>query len=73
MAALLGLKDRTMISKYERGHVLPSFAVASKFEIIFDVNMPHIFPTLHSRWRREVDHVKEGTLKTKFKHYDLQL
>lgn len=58
MAALIGLKDRTMISKYERGHVVPSFEVAAKFQIIFDVNTADMFPRLFSEWRQEVERTK---------------
>jgi transcriptional regulator with XRE-family HTH domain len=64
MAALIGLKDRTMISKYERGQVLPSLPVESKMEIVFHADGPDIFPQEFKQWNNEVEHVKE----TKFKH-----
>jgi hypothetical protein len=63
MATLIGLRGRTMISKYEHGYVLPSFPMASKFEIALDANGPDIFPRQFNHWRREVDHVKETQLK----------
>jgi transcriptional regulator with XRE-family HTH domain len=58
MAMLIGLKDRTMISKYERGHVVPSFEVAAKFQTIFDINTADIFPRLFSEWRQEVEYAR---------------
>jgi transcriptional regulator with XRE-family HTH domain len=61
MAALIGLKDRTMISKYERGHVLPSFEVAAKYQIIFDVNIADSFSKTYSQWQREVDQAGRRT------------
>jgi transcriptional regulator with XRE-family HTH domain len=63
MATLIGLRDRTMISKYEHGYVLPSFPMASKFEIALNANGPDIFPRQFNLWRREVDYVKETQLK----------
>ena len=68
MAALIGLKDRTMISKYERGHVLPSFEVAVKLQIIFDVHVADIFPGLFSQWRHEVDSAARTRSKTHLAH-----
>ena len=65
MATLVGLKDRTMISKYEHGQVLPSFPVESKFEIVFDADGPDMFPKEFRHWRSEVDHVKDTKLKNK--------
>jgi transcriptional regulator with XRE-family HTH domain len=64
MAALVGLKDRTMISKYERGQVLPSLPVESKMELVFHADGPDIFPKEFKQWNDEVEQVKE----TKFKH-----
>jgi DNA-binding XRE family transcriptional regulator len=64
MATLIGLKDRTMISKYERGQVLPSLPVESKMEIVFHADGPDIFPQEFKQWNNEVEQVKE----TKFKH-----
>jgi len=65
MATLIGLRDRTMISKYEHGYVLPSFPVASKFEIALDAGGPDIFPRHFQHWRQEVERVKESRLKVK--------
>ena len=68
MAALIGQKDRTMISKYERGHVLPSLEVAMKLQIIFDVPAVDIFPRLVSQWRQEVDSAARTRPKNHLAH-----
>lgn len=54
LAALTGL-DRTMISLYERGRVLPTLAVAGMLQILFDVNVTDIFPELFSNLQRELE------------------
>ncbi len=66
VATLVGLKDRTMISKYEHGQVLPSYPVGSKFEIVFHAHGSDIFPRQFKRWHHEVEHVRETSLKHKF-------
>lgn len=66
IASLVGLKDRTMISKYEHGQVLPSFPVESKLEIAFDADGRDIFPKQFKQWENEVEQVKETKLKQKF-------
>ena len=66
IASLVGLKDRTMISKYEHGQVLPSFPVESKLEIAFDADGRDIFPKQFKQWETEVEHAKETKLKQKF-------
>ena len=59
VAALIGQQDRTMISKYERGHVQPQFSVAAKFQIVFGARIEDIFPEEFKRFEREVDQVRE--------------
>ena len=63
LTELIGLEDRTMISKYERGHVVPTLEVAAKLQIIFGVNATDIFPRLFKQWRYEIVHAK-GARKT---------
>lgn len=55
VAALVGQKDRTMISKYERGHVQPQFSTAAKFQIVFAAQIEDIFPAEFRRFEREVE------------------
>lgn len=43
LAAITGF-DRTMISMYERGKILPSLAAAGMFQLFFDENFADIFP-----------------------------
>jgi transcriptional regulator with XRE-family HTH domain len=64
VAILLGQRDRTMISKYERGHVQPQFSVAAKCQILFGARMEDIFPEEFKRFQREVDLVKANRLKS---------
>jgi transcriptional regulator with XRE-family HTH domain len=54
VSALIGQKDRTMLSKYERGHVVPSLQIAAKFEALFETSVSNIFPGLFSRSENEV-------------------
>lgn len=55
LAFLAGIKDRSLISHYERGRADPNFEAASKFAYIFKVEASDIFPRLVSRWQHEVD------------------
>jgi hypothetical protein len=54
-----------MISKYEHGYVLPSFPLASKFEIALDADGPDIFPRQFHTWRREVEHARDSRMKVR--------
>jgi transcriptional regulator with XRE-family HTH domain len=45
LAAIVS-QDRTMISMYERGKVLPSLAAAGMFQLVFGENIADIFPGL---------------------------
>ena len=55
IAVLVGVKDRSVISRYERGETIPSLEVASKYEDIFGVFVKDMFSQLRSRWRQEVE------------------
>jgi DNA-binding XRE family transcriptional regulator len=53
LAAFLG-QDRTTISMYERGRILPSLASAGMFQILFGVNLAEIFPHLFQKLELEL-------------------
>ena len=53
LAAIIG-QDRTMISMYERGKVLPSFAAAGMLQIFFGENIANIFPGLFEALEKEL-------------------
>jgi transcriptional regulator with XRE-family HTH domain len=55
VAALIGKRDRTSLSRYERGNAIPTLEVAAKFEIIYNTHVSDIFPALFSSARAEVD------------------
>ena len=54
LAALIG-QARTVISAYERGHVLPNLAAAGMFQLLFHVNLADIFPGLFQELQRELE------------------
>jgi DNA-binding XRE family transcriptional regulator len=54
LAALVG-QARTIISAYERGHVVPNLAVAGMFQLFFGVNIAEIFPQLFIDLRKELE------------------
>jgi len=56
---LIGQQDRTMISKYERGHVQPQFSVAAKFQIVFGARIEDIFPEEFKRFQSDVENATE--------------
>jgi len=45
LAALIG-QDRTMISMYERGRILPTLTSAGMFQVLFGLSVADIFPEL---------------------------
>ncbi len=45
LAALVG-QDRTMISMYERGRILPTLASAGMLQLLFGMSVAEIFPGL---------------------------
>lgn len=67
VAALIGQTDRTMISKYEHGHVQPQFSTAAKFQIVFAARLEDIFPEEFKRFEREVEEVR-SRLRSKSEH-----
>jgi transcriptional regulator with XRE-family HTH domain len=68
LAFLTGIKNRSLISHYERGNTEPSFEMAWKFAYIFKVEASDIFPRLASRWQQEVESASQKirmSLRTK--------
>jgi transcriptional regulator with XRE-family HTH domain len=45
LAVLIG-QDRTMISMYERGRILPTLTAAGMFQLLFGLSVADIFPEL---------------------------
>ena len=54
VARILGYRDTSMVSHYERGRSLPPLMVALGFEIIFRVPVAFLFPTLYDELKRQV-------------------
>ena len=54
LAALVG-QARTVISAYERGHVLPNLAAAGMFQLLFRVDVAEMFPVLFEGLQRELE------------------
>jgi transcriptional regulator with XRE-family HTH domain len=55
LAFLAGIRNRSLISHYERGRIEPSFESSWKFAYILEVEPTKIFPRLTSRWQHEVE------------------
>ena len=55
LAALVG-QDRTMISMYERGRILPTLTSAGMFQLLFGLGVADIFPELF----RQLEHGLEA-------------
>jgi transcriptional regulator with XRE-family HTH domain len=54
LAALVG-QDRTMISMYERGRVLPTLTSAGMFQVLFGLSVAEIFPELFRQLEQELE------------------
>ena len=61
LAALVG-QDRTMISMYERGRILPTLTSAGMFQLLFGQSITDIFPGLFRQLEQglEVNRQKVG-------------
>jgi transcriptional regulator with XRE-family HTH domain len=55
LAVLVG-QDRTMISMYERGRILPTLTSAGMFQLLFGLSVADIFPELF----RQLEHGLEA-------------
>jgi len=60
LAVLIG-QDRTLISMYERGRVVPTLASAITLQLLFGVNVAEIFPKLRCELERDL-----GTRRLQF-------
>lgn len=54
VARMLGLRDPSMVSHYERSRVLPPLAVALRLEIIYRVPVAFLFPAMYDELKRQV-------------------
>ena len=54
VAKLLGLKNVSVLSQYERGRSLPSLERALGLEIIYRVPVAFLFPTLYEELRDRI-------------------
>lgn len=54
LATLVG-QDRTMISMYERGHILPTLTSAVMFQLLFGLSVADIFPELFRQLERGLE------------------
>ena len=54
LAALVG-QDRTLISMYERGRILPTLAAAASFELLFGRRVSDIFPGLFEGLKTDLE------------------
>jgi len=61
VARLLGHRDTSMVSHYERGRSLPPLMVALGFEIIFRIPVAFLFPTLYDELKAQI-RTKEESL-----------
>jgi transcriptional regulator with XRE-family HTH domain len=57
VAQLLGLKDASLLSRYESGSLLPTLESALTLEIIYRVPVAFLFPNLYEAIRSKIrDH-----------------
>jgi transcriptional regulator with XRE-family HTH domain len=54
LAVLVG-QDRTMISMYERGRILPTLTAAGMFQVLFGLSVADIFPELFRQLEKGVE------------------
>jgi transcriptional regulator with XRE-family HTH domain len=60
VASLLGHRDTSMISHYERGRALPPLGVALGLEIIYRVPVAFLFPGMYDELKRNIRHDEES-------------
>ena len=54
VASLLGHRDTSMVSHYERGRSLPPLMVALGLEIVFRIPVAFLFPAVYDELRRQI-------------------
>lgn len=58
VATLLGARSLSVISEYEKGKKLPSLRAALKLELIYQLPLAQLYPSLYSELSREVTAAK---------------
>jgi len=51
---LLGLKEHSAISRFENGERNPALKTAFAYQVLFDRELPQLFPGLHQQTCREI-------------------
>ena len=64
LAAALGLKDKTQLSRYERLEALPSLTTALGFETVYHIPVSELFAGVHETIREDIEDNLRG-LETK--------
>jgi len=59
VAQLLGQRDTSMLSRYERGRSHPPLEMALKLEIILRVPIAFLYPQLHDDLKRHIRQMEE--------------
>jgi transcriptional regulator with XRE-family HTH domain len=60
VARLLGHRDTSMVSHYERGRSLPPLLVALALEIIYRVPVAFLFPSVYDELKRQIRSKEES-------------
>ena len=61
VARIIGLRDATLLSRYEKGREAPPLKTAMKLAALYDVTLPEIFKELNTHARTQVfGHGSEG-------------
>jgi transcriptional regulator with XRE-family HTH domain len=63
VAQLIGHRDRTMISRYERGLLMPTLRVAFKLTILYRIPLQEIFKTEFESAEQDLV-ARSGTLRS---------
>ena len=61
VARLLGQRDSTMLSRYERGRSQPPLDTALKLEIVLRVPVAFLYPQLHGELKRNIRQMEESS------------
>jgi len=60
VARLLGHRDTSMVSHYERGRSLPPLMVALGLEIVYRAPVAFLFPALYDELKRQIRSKEES-------------
>lgn len=58
LAFLIGQKNPSQVSRYERGMVIPKLAQLVKLCHVLEIEIEALYPHLIKKWRREVEEKK---------------